>query len=230
MTIGLRRFRERLPVAPPQGGTPGCEMCSEPLAEDHGHVVDVETRALLCTCRACRMLFMPEGAAQGRYRAVPDRYLHAPSFRMSAADWEELQIPVRTAFFFRNSAIGRTVAFYPSPAGATESLLPMETWERILAANPALADAEPDVEALLVDRREDGFSCHLVPIDACYRLVGLVRLHWKGFDGGRVAWDAIDGFFAGLRERSRLVSDTGGGDERERRPGPRTDPGGDDDP
>ena len=38
------------------------------------------------------------------------------------------------------------------------------------------------------------------PVDACYRLVGLVRLHWKGFDGGAEAWAAIDAFFAELQE------------------------------
>jgi hypothetical protein len=230
MTTGLRRFREP-PRADAQRAYSAqqnrqgqevqqdrqvaarCEMCAGPLGEDHGHVVDVDSRALMCTCRPCRLLFTRRAAARGRYRAVPERYLYAPSFRMSAADWEELQIPVRTAFFFRNSALGRTVAFYPSPAGATESLLPLDTWERVLGANPALADAEADVEALLVDHRPGGFSCHLVPIDACYRLVGLVRLHWKGFDGGREAWDAIDGFFAELRSRARAVGPGGDDDE-----------------
>jgi hypothetical protein len=107
------------------------------------------------------------------------------------------------------------VAFYPSPAGATESLLPLETWERVLAANPAMADVAPDVEALLVDRRPDGgFACHLVPIDACYELVGLVRLHWKGFDGGREAREAMEDFFAGLRGRSRTVPSARGGEDR----------------
>ncbi|GGO17787.1 hypothetical protein GCM10010116_35950 [Microbispora rosea subsp. aerata] len=201
MSTGLRRFRE--PGRAPGRAVARCEMCADPVEAEHGHVVDLETRALMCVCRGCRLLFT--GPARGRYRAVPGRYRYAPSFRISPADWDELGIPVRTAFFFHNSSLGRTVAFYPSPAGATESLLPLATWDRVLAANPAPADAEPDVEALLVDRAPDGsFSCHLVPIDACYRLVGLVRLHWKGFDGGREAWEAIDGFFAGLRRRARV--------------------------
>ncbi len=221
---GLRRFRRPSPSSPPpllpgshdghrrgEAGAARCELCDEPAGADHGHLVNTENRALLCACRPCYLLFSHDGAppaADGgadrrRYRAVPGRYLRVPSFRMTAADWDELQIPVRTAFFFRNSALGRTVAFYPSPAGATESLLPLETWERVVAANPMLADARPDVEALLVDRGDGGFSCHLVPIDACYELVGLVRLHWKGFGGGREAWEAIDGFFDGLRRRGQ---------------------------
>ena len=153
------------------------------------------------------------GRSGGRYRAVPERYLYAPEFRMSVADWEELQIPVRMAFFFDNSVLGHSVAFYPSPGGATESELPLGTWDRVLTANPRLADARPDVEALLVDRTTDGFSCYLVPIAACYELVGLVRLTWKGFAGGQEAWEAIDGFFATLRRRAQEVStgDTGHG-------------------
>ncbi|WP_433236695.1 DUF5947 family protein [Streptosporangium sp. CA-135522] len=204
MSTGLRRFREPRP-APLQAVEERCEMCAEPIGAEHDHVVNVETRALTCACRNCYLLFTVEGAAMGRFLAVPDRYLYAPSLALSPAEWEELQIPVRMAFFFRNSALGRTVAFYPSPGGATESELPLETWERVMAANPALADVLPDVEALLVDRREDGFVCHLVPIAACYELVGLVRLRWKGFDGGREVWQAIDAFFADLRERSRIV-------------------------
>ncbi|MEV7970514.1 DUF5947 family protein [Sphaerisporangium sp. NPDC088356] len=199
---GLRRFRE-----PRAAGGPRCEMCAEALDERHGHAVNIESRGLLCVCRGCVLLLSRGGTvARGRYRAVPERYLYVPSFRLDAMDWEELQIPVRTAFFFRNSTLDRFVAFYPSPGGAAESLLDLSAWDRVLAANPELAEALPDVEAYLVDRRPDGFTCHLVPIDSCYELVGLVRLHWKGFHGGQEAWDAIDGFFAELRRRGEVVT------------------------
>ncbi len=45
-------------------------------------------------------------------------------------------------------------------------------------ANPALADLEPDVEAFLVraDRSVGGAECFVVPIDACYELVGRLRM------------------------------------------------------
>ncbi|HSK36358.1 MAG TPA: DUF5947 family protein, partial [Actinomycetota bacterium] len=132
-------------------------------------------------------------------------YLHDQAFGLGEGQWDALQIPVRVAFFFHNSDLGRVVAFYPSPAGATESLLPLEAWAEVVAANPVMTDLAPDVEALLVRRAGQGFECFLVPIDACYELVGLVRMHWKGFDGGQEAWDAIDGFFDAVRERSRPV-------------------------
>jgi hypothetical protein len=97
------------------------------------------------------------------------------------------------------------LAFYPSPAGATESLLPLDTWERVVRANPLASDLAPDVEGLILYRTSEGFHCFLTPIDACYELVGLVKLHWKGFDGGQEAWAAIEEFFAGLRRRSKVV-------------------------
>ena len=132
------------------------------------------------------------------------------SMPLAEATWDSIGIPVAMAFFFSNSTLGHTVAFYPSPAGATESLLSLESWTELLAATPTLADLLPDVEALLVHKGNSGFECFLVPIDACYQLVGLVRRHWKGFDGGEEAWAAIHEFFAGLRERSELVATSDG--------------------
>jgi len=184
-----------------------CDMCATPIPGEHAHVVNVESRNLLCTCRACYLLFTSEGAAQGKFRAVPDRYLYAPSFAFGDAQWDALEIPVRIAFFFLNSSLGRVVAFYPSPAGATESQLPLEAWQEVVQANPVLETLAPDLEALLVYGRRDrsGFDCFLVPIDACYELTGVVRQRWRGFDGGAEAWQEIEAFFTRLREKSREV-------------------------
>jgi hypothetical protein len=71
----------------------------------------------------------------------------------------------------------------------------------VTRANPLLDSLSPDVEALLVYKRPDGFECHLVPIDACYELVGRVRRPWKGFSGGDEAWSEIEAFFATVRRR-----------------------------
>ena len=128
---------------------------------------------------------------------------------MTEAQWQTIQIPVNMAFFFYNSSLEKVVAFYPSPAGATESLLSLETWDEVVGQNPAFADMVADVEALLVRRADDGFECYLVPIDAAYDLVGRVKLHWKGFDGGQEAWSQIEAFFSALRDRSRSVTSRG---------------------
>lgn len=222
MSAGLRRFVPgAAPVPPPgepsgghkPGEQPGekkpvgkCEMCAEPFGEWHGHVVDLEGRGLMCTCRGCALLFTAKGAGGGRYRTVPERYRHAVSVPVADQTWDSIGIPVAMAFFFTNSSLGRTVAFYPSPAGATESLLSLQSWTELLAATPELADLEPDVEALLVYKGENGFEYFAVPIDSCYELVGLVRTYWKGFDGGEEAWTAIHEFFDGLRARSETVA------------------------
>jgi hypothetical protein len=183
-----------------------CEMCSAPVAEEHQHVVDLHSRSLMCACRPCYLLFTDQ-QAQLRYRAVPDRYLAFPGFRLGQGDWDDLQIPVGLAFLFENSVQQRVVAFYPSPAGATESELPMSAWSRVLAANPGLDTVLPDVEALLVRgggrQSHDGFTCHVVPIDACYELVGRMRVTWRGFDGGQEARAALEDFFAMVEARSK---------------------------
>jgi hypothetical protein len=204
----LRRFLEPRPRA--RVGDV-CELCGTCLSDRHSHLVNVKSRALLCACRPCYLLFTHRGAAGGHYRAVPERYVFANGLVLTERHWDGLQIPVGIAFFFFNSSIGRTVAFYPSPAGATESQLPLETWDELVKANPVLADLHPDVEALLVHKGPDTFECYLVPIDACYELVGLIRRSWKGFGGGEEAWREINGFFAGLRERCGETGDGGAG-------------------
>lgn len=202
----LRRINSTRPTVVPGER---CNMCAETIADQHQHVVDVENRSLMCTCRGCYLLFTDQ-QAQLRYRSVPDRYLSFPDFTFSRADWDDLQIPVALVFMFRNSAQDKIVAFYPSPAGATESELPLESWDRVVEQNPQLNQVLPDVEALLIhgaDRDRGEFSCHVVPIDACYELVGTMRKTWRGFDGGQEARDSMDAFFADVEDRSKPAVD-----------------------
>jgi Family of unknown function (DUF5947) len=241
----LRRFVKRadVPPGPPPGlppsitevlatraaarsdrdaaeGTERCEMCRDVLSERHGHVVDLEKRSLSCTCRACYLLFTHEGAAGGRYRAVPEDVYHDPGRPLTDADWNELQIPVGMAFFFHNSALDRVVAGYPGPGGATECELDLAAWDRLAAAYPLLGTLAPDVEAIFVNRTADGgaspagpppadsgtsppaYEVFLIPVDECYSLVGELRMKWQGFDGGAEARAALATFLDGLRRRA----------------------------
>ncbi len=214
-------------------GTERCEMCREALGERHGHVVDLEKRSLACTCRACYLLFTHEGAAGGRYRAVPEHVYHDPGRPLTDADWNELQIPVAMAFFFRNSALDRVVAGYPSPGGATECELDLAAWDRLAAAHPLLGTLAPDVEAIFVNRTEQGgvtpggrplqtppgYEVFLIPIDECYSLVGELRMKWQGFDGGAEARAALATFLDSLRRRA--VPLEGRRDGPDLMPGPR---------
>jgi hypothetical protein len=201
----LRRFLvetgDQEPAAP---ASEVCEMCATPVPPEHPHLVHIAERRMVCACGPCGFLFSNPGAGGGGYRRVPDRYLSDPDFALTDAQWDALQIPVGIAFFLHNSAQGKVIACYPSPAGATESELELDAFATGVGAGRLGAELVPDVEALLVRRSSpggdgSGSECLLVPIDACYRLVGLVRLHWRGFDGGAEAWREIDAFFAGLR-------------------------------
>jgi hypothetical protein len=193
--------------ASPEGAGAGreaerCEMCRDTLDDRHGHVVDIEQRSVLCTCRACYLLFTHGGAMGGRYRAVPERVCHDPGRPISDPDWNELAIPVAMAFFFYNSALGRVVAAYPSPGGSTECELDLAAWDRLAGTHPLLAAMQPDVEAIFVNRAGDQPEAFLIPVDECYALVGELRLHWQGFDGGAEVRAAIGEFLAGLRQRA----------------------------
>lgn len=191
----------------PEAAGERCEMCSEAIADEHQHVVDVTGRQLMCVCRACYLLFT-DSNAELRYRAVPDRYLAFGDFALDRRAWEALQIPVGVAFFFTNSELGRTVAFYPGPAGACESELELNAWNAISGADSRVGLLADDVEALLVrvPEAEDGElaqpQTYLVPIDACYEFVGRLRMLWRGFDGGQEARAFIDSFFSQIAARA----------------------------
>ncbi|HSK57644.1 MAG TPA: DUF5947 family protein [Actinomycetospora sp.] len=210
MTASLRRFLTPRADTAPAPAVERCELCAAEVAPDHPHLVDVAGRALKCACRPCALLFVDRTRemAGTAYRTVPDRYLHDPEFTLTDEWWDALQIPVGMAFFLRSTrepADGAVVVCYPSPAGATESELDLSAFVDGVGAGRLGAVLEPDVEALLVRHDETRSECLLVPVDACYRLVGLVRRYWRGFDGGADAWRHIDRFFDDARARARDV-------------------------
>jgi Family of unknown function (DUF5947) len=197
------------PPQPPVAVEERCELCGEPIPPEHRHLIDVESRALLCACRACQILFDRREAGGSHYRLVPERRRRVEDFELDDAAWAELRIPVEMAFFFHSTAAERVVAFYPSPLGATESLLELDAWQQLERANPVLESLEPDVEALLVNRARGAREYFVVPVDDPYRLVGLIRTEWRGLTGGQEVWQEIERFFAELTERAETVSRQG---------------------
>jgi hypothetical protein len=187
---------------PPAIEVERCDMCGAGIAGDHGHLVNLFTRSLMCVCRPCYLLFTQTGAGGARFRAVPQRYERIPAFGDAGAYWEGLDVPIGLAFFFQNSATGRVNAFYPSPAGATESELPLDAWNALVQLAPVLSTMLPDVEALLVKNE----IALIVPIDACYELVGRIRRAWRGIQGGDEVWREIDEFFARASEKARSAA------------------------
>ena len=200
----LRQFARKREMRPPMEQ---CELCSAAIPAKHRHLLELSNRTLICVCHPCSILFGDPVAGAGKYRLVPSRYLIMPDFSMTDEQWDDLTIPVNMVYIFHSSSANRVMAFYPSPAGAMESTLPLEGWDALVSNNPILNELEPDVEALLINRVQnrggESYREHyIVPIDTCYELVGLIRLKWKGLSGGEEVWKAIAEYFAGLRSKA----------------------------
>ncbi len=193
--VPIERLRARKPAAAAEESD-RCDLCSAPVGERHEHLVDPQSRELRCACGACASLF---GLGDGRWKRVRHKADRLAAFELGDDSWNALGIPIDLAFFFRSSRDSRVVAMYPSPAGATESLLSLDAWTRIERDNPALGGLEADVEALLVRRSRGAHEHYRVSIDACYALVGRIRKHWRGLGGGSEVWTEIGAFFDDLR-------------------------------
>jgi Family of unknown function (DUF5947) len=198
----LRQF------AKPRRPAERCELCSAVLAHEHPHLVEIRLRQIVCACEACATLF--DGMAGGKYKRVARRAQFLANFQMTDLQWENLLIPINMAFFFQSSLESRVVGLYPSPAGAVESLLPLDAWNETVEENPALSRLEPDIEALLVNRVGHAHELsraeyYIAPIDECYKLVGLIRANWKGLSGGAEVWAEIGRFFSELRAQADIV-------------------------
>jgi len=177
-----------------------CELCGSPIGHEHSHLVEPANHKLLCSCRACALLFSRQ--AETRYLLVPESARVLSNFQVTNEQWAGLLIPVEMAFFFNSTPMGRVVALYPSPAGATESLLTLEGWAELVASNPILRHMRPDVEGLLVNRVATEHEYFIAPIDRFYELVGTIKVGWTGLSGGTEVWKAIREFFDRLRSQS----------------------------
>jgi hypothetical protein len=156
-------------------------------------LLDMRSRKAVCSCDACGLLFAD--VEDGRFKLIPRDARPLPHFQMTDAEWEGLALPINLAFFFKSTPAAKVLALYPSPAGATESLLPMTSWDDLVTGNAALAEMRSDVEALLVNRVGENRKYFIAPMDACYELVGLIRMHWRGLAGGEAVWKEISAFF-----------------------------------
>jgi Family of unknown function (DUF5947) len=195
----LRQFARKRPAVE------RCEMCSRELYPEHDHMVEPASHKLICACEACAILF--DGQSNARYKRVPRTVKFLQDFQLSDGQWDSLMVPIEMAFFFKSSPHGRVIALYPGPAGAIESQLPLETWDDIASANPLLQNMEADIVALLANRVGASRGTrpaeyYLVPIDECYKLVGLIRTHWRGLSGGTEVWRELGIFFDSLKNKS----------------------------
>ncbi len=182
----------------PQAEVERCGFCGTVLSPDHRHLVDLPAMKFICSCEMCMII----NGENGRFTPLPQRCVQLNNFNMSDALWSDFLIPVNMAFFVKSEIKKGTVAYYPAPTGATESKLKMEAWNNLMEINPILTDMAPDLEALLVNRLGDEGQYYLVPIDSCYKLIGMIRMAWKGIFGGKEVNDIINQFFNDLKEKA----------------------------
>jgi hypothetical protein len=192
--VAFQTLRRLVPQADP---AEHCGLCRQALAPQHDHLIDPRTRRLVCSCQACAILFHNPAA---QYKRVPKQVRFLTDYAISDADWDALMIPIGIAFFVKQTNEGgdRVAAYYPSPAGPVESLLSLDE------VHPAIDQLEPDTQALLVNRAAGEYF--VLPIDECYRLVGLMRTHWKGLSGGSEVWREMQLFFQEMKNRAVVAN------------------------
>ncbi len=202
VVTSLRRLaRSRTAIEPPAAAPAGprCDLCGTTIDEEHRHLLQLTEHRILCACEPCFAM----RAGDPDLRPTGTRVQVLNGFDLPDELWAAFQIPIGLAFFFR--AADGVMAFYPSPAGATESELYLEAWDDLVARNAALAGLEQEVEALIVDRLSEPRNYAIVPIDRCYELVGAIKASWQGISGGSAVEDAVAAFFAALHGRGSLA-------------------------
>jgi hypothetical protein len=155
----------------------------------------------VCVCPACAASYASQDDRS--LRPVPRVARELLNFHMTPVQWGALGLPVNLAFCYWSSLDGGPVALHPGRDRASETRLPDEPWLDIVSDNPVLRKMAPDVEGLIVHREPT--SRHprpvyvVVPIDAGYQLIGILRAYWQGDDGGDAVWPEVDGFLRRVR-------------------------------
>jgi hypothetical protein len=212
MVSGLRGIKAKPPGGPRTGNgtvttsngtaserasTERCDLCNTTIPDDHRHMIHIDERRIVCTCESCWAL----RSGDAEYRPVGSRIVSLPDMDMPDEVWAGFQIPIGLAFFMYSTTSECVVAMYPSPAGATESELHFDTWNRLVERNPELR-LEPDVEGLIANRLSEPPVYTIAPIDRCYELTGAIKASWSGISGGTGVEEAVDRFFADLQAKA----------------------------
>jgi hypothetical protein len=177
-------------------GAPRCALCGASIGADpeHRHLLDAAEERTLCACDACATLF----SSDGRYRALPRDVRLLPGLGLTVADLQALGVPVRLACFVRDDERGTGGrAVYPSVAGAVTTRLDASAFALLESKSDVIATLSPRVEALLVRADPPRERAYLVPLDVCYRLIGLLRA------GTGEAERTVERFFDELDARAR---------------------------
>lgn len=177
-----------------------CDLCAAKLEVQHKHFVECTPHKLLCVCDMCAILL--DGKGNQRYRRVSSEIRQLSKFRMAERHWQALGIPVSLAFLYATDSGSSAFSILPSPGGPVRSEIESGAWEALVRENPVLCRMQPYVEALAVNRIKNAEEYLLVPIDECYRLIGIIRCYWQGMSGGTELQEHVAECFREWRERA----------------------------
>ena len=141
-----------------------------------------------------------------KYKRVPRDVTALDGLTISDAQWEALRLPIDLAFFYHSTPQARVVACYPSPAGATESLLELETWQELrrgasgaprAAARRSGAAGEPGAPRRGAPR--PAIWCRSTSASGWSASSACIG---RDSPAGAAVWEEIDRFFADLGQRA----------------------------
>ena len=190
-----------------------CEMCAEPIGDEHQHVVDVTSRAPAVHLPAVLPAVHRPSRRDLRYRAVPDRYLLLPRLPLLGRAVGRPGDPGRAGVLLPQLASWTA----PSRSTPARPVRPSPSCRSapgtgMRGRQPAAEHAAPDVEAVLVraPRRASAASSAATwcRSTAATSWSAALRHAWRGFDGGQEARALLDEFFAercGARPGGRLM-------------------------
>ncbi len=199
----LSRIRTGRTAPEPAGER--CEMCAEPIADEHQHVVECGCPPTDVRLPGCYLLFTDAERRTCATARCPTATCRSRTSRSAGGSGRRC----RSRWVSRSSsATPRWTARSRSIPGRPAPPSPSWTWRRGRrraairgwACSPTTSRRCWSGCPTIAERRRSVF---LVPIDACYEFVGGLRLLWRGFDGGAQARDFIDGFFAGVARAQR---------------------------
>ena len=188
VTARVRAFAGTAPAAVAER----CDFCGQALADEHAHVLDTQDARPRCACAACALLFPDTGPGRFRRSGASPQRLASPL--CTDEQWTALGVPVGLAWFFRDGA-ARLRLQYPGAAGPVEA--PQSSAALAEAIEP-LRSLAPGVEAILVRRKAGASAAWRVPMDTCWHLSGLLRRHWRGFEGGAEVHAQLERLFKDL--------------------------------
>lgn len=178
-----------------------CELCATEIPkEHHDHLIEPASGQLKCSCHPCALLFST--GHKTKFKRVPQQATRLDAMSLTQLQWQSLQVPINLLFLTTKSQPAQKQAFYPSAAGAVECTFAEDLWSELRQWVPVIDELTPDIEALLIYEKEDSIILYRLSIDLCFQLIGLIRMHWRGFSGGADVYREISQFFENLDSRT----------------------------